>query len=207
MLGSGECRYRKTVPQLERPQQCLGSNLTSGLSPKEEPVLAGLELTPTTPFGRVAAAPELAATRRPLRQAKRQPLIEDRDVRPRDLHPCARPASVLARDRRLSKRLRLPSGLSWAARTASTGTIAFDGEGSRGAGTATIPFLPAPACSALSQWRPNVTSGRRVASRRRASRCSRPSATSIPHSRTSRIRQRRQRRAHDGRAAAAWLGA
>jgi len=37
----------------------------------------------------VAAAPELAATRRPLREAKRQPLIEDRDVRPRDLHAYA----------------------------------------------------------------------------------------------------------------------
>jgi hypothetical protein len=31
-------------------------------------------------FGRVAAAPELAATRRPLREAKRQPLIEDRHL-------------------------------------------------------------------------------------------------------------------------------
>ncbi len=34
--------------------------------------------------GRVAAAPELAAAKRPLREAKRQPLAEDCDVRPRD---------------------------------------------------------------------------------------------------------------------------
>ena len=38
-------------------------------------------------LGRVAAAPELAATRRPLREAKRQPLIEDCDVRARDCVP------------------------------------------------------------------------------------------------------------------------
>jgi hypothetical protein len=36
---------------------------------------------------RAAAAPELAATRRPLREAKRQPLIEDCDVRARDCVP------------------------------------------------------------------------------------------------------------------------
>jgi hypothetical protein len=45
--------------------------------------------------GQVAPAPELAVTRRPLRQAKRQPVIEDRDVRPRDLHACARPRPCL----------------------------------------------------------------------------------------------------------------
>ena len=50
---------------------------------------------PRFPSGRVAPAPELAATRRPLRQPKRQPLIEDRDVRPRDLHACARPRPCL----------------------------------------------------------------------------------------------------------------
>ena len=37
--------------------------------------------------GRAAAAHELAATRRPLREAKRQPLIEDYDVCPRDCVP------------------------------------------------------------------------------------------------------------------------
>ena len=44
-------------------------------------------------------------------------------------------ASVLARNSMAQQRVRLPSGLSWATRTASTGTIAFDGEHSRpGAG-------------------------------------------------------------------------
>ena len=47
------------------------------------------------PFGRVAAAPELAATRRPLREAKRQPLTEDCDVRPRDCVPTQRPRPCL----------------------------------------------------------------------------------------------------------------
>jgi hypothetical protein len=37
--------------------------------------------------GRVAAAPELAATRRLLREGKRQPLTKDCDVRPRDCVP------------------------------------------------------------------------------------------------------------------------
>ena len=72
--------------------------------------------------GRVAAAPELAAARRLLREAKRQPLTEDCDVRPRTA--CLRTAAfVPARDRRLSKRLRPPSGLSWAATSASTGRL------------------------------------------------------------------------------------
>ena len=57
-----------------------------------------------------------------LREAKRQPLIEDCNVRPGTACLCTA-VSVLAQDRRLSKRLRPPSGLSWAATTASTGRL------------------------------------------------------------------------------------
>ena len=49
--------------------------------------------------------------------------------------------------------LRLPSGLSWAARTASTGRLVSTGRDRAASATATIPFLLAPAWSALSQWR------------------------------------------------------
>jgi hypothetical protein len=45
------------------------------------------------------------------------------------------------------------------------GTIGFDGRDRAAWATATIAFLLAPACSALSQWRPNVISRRRSANR------------------------------------------
>jgi hypothetical protein len=68
----------------------------------------------------------------------------------------ARPASVLARDRRLSARLRPPPGLSWAATMASTGRLVLTGRDRAEPGAATIPLLVAPAGSALSQWRPSA---------------------------------------------------
>ena len=72
--------------------------------------------------GRVAAAPELAPTRRPLREAKRQPLIGDCDVRPWDCEPTHGRVRACPRST-ARKRLRPPPGLSWAATTASTGRL------------------------------------------------------------------------------------
>jgi hypothetical protein len=67
---------------------------------------------------------------------------------------------VLARDRQLSKRLRLPSGSSWAARTASTGRLVST-ERDRGApSSATIAFPLARAGVGRSQRRQG--SGQRV---------------------------------------------
>ena len=100
-------------------------------------------------------APEIAATRRPLREAKRQPLIEDVTSVRGTACPCTA-ASVPARDRRLSKRLRPPSGLSSAATTTSTGQSVSTGRDRAAPATATIPFLLAPAGGALSQWRPSA---------------------------------------------------
>ena len=57
------------------------------LLPQEQAGASSFRANTDRPFGRVAAAPELAATTRPLREAKRQPLIEDYDVRPRDCVP------------------------------------------------------------------------------------------------------------------------
>ena len=120
-------------------------------------MLAGLELTPAAPFGRVAATPDLAATRRPLRRAKRQPLIKGLSGPSAGPSCLCTAASVPARDRRLSKRLRLPSGLSWAAMNGLDGTIGFDGTRSRGVGHRDDSFLLAPAGSALSQWRQSTS--------------------------------------------------
>jgi hypothetical protein len=83
--------------------------------------------------GRVAAAPELAATRRPLRQAKRQPLIEDCDVRPGDLHACARPRPCLL-EIDGSATVTTAVGLELGSEDGLDGTIGFDGNGSRHAG-------------------------------------------------------------------------
>ena len=56
-------------------------------------------------------APGLAATRRPLRAAKRQPLIEDCDIRPRELRAYVRPRPCLLEIDGSAKLLRPPSGL------------------------------------------------------------------------------------------------
>ncbi len=63
-----------------------------------------------------------AATRRPLRQAKRQPLIEDCDLRPRDRVPMH--VHVRACSGSTAQQTARPSaGLSWAAMTESTGRL------------------------------------------------------------------------------------
>ena len=71
--------------------------------------------------GRVAAAPELAATRRPLREAKREPLIEGRDVRPRDCVPKHDPRPCLLEIDGSANGYDRHPGLSWAATMASAG--------------------------------------------------------------------------------------
>jgi hypothetical protein len=83
----------------------------------------GVDKLPAFIERRVAAAPEGAATRRPLREAKREPADRGRDVRPRVCVPIHGPASELARDSMAQQTLRPPSGLSWAATTASTGRL------------------------------------------------------------------------------------
>ena len=82
--------------------------------------------------GRVAAAPELAATRRPLREAKRQPLIEDCDVRPRDCVPMH--GRVRACSRATAQQTATTAaGLELGSDDGLDGTIGFDGTRSRGA--------------------------------------------------------------------------
>ena len=97
-------------------------------------------------IGRLAAAPEPAATRRPLREATRQPLIEDRDVRPRDLHACARPRPCLLE-------IDSPANGDDCGRTSALGgedgldgTIGFDGKQSSRADPAGDRF-PRPAAA------------------------------------------------------------
>ena len=71
--------------------------------------------------GRVAAAPEFAATRRPLREGKRQPLSEDGEIRLRDcapMHGRLRACSESTAQQPASDRR---PGLTWTATTASTG--------------------------------------------------------------------------------------
>ena len=90
----------------------------------------------------------------------------------------------------------------------SGGGTALSAPGGYGRRLRNRSFVARRARIPLLRGRPNVTARRRGANRGRASRCSRPPATSVPHSRTSRIRQRRQRCARDGRVAGgAWLGA
>ena len=128
-------------------------------------------------MGRAAAAPELAATRRPLREAKRQPLIEDSDVRPRDCVAVQRRIRACS-DRRLSKRLRPPSGLSWAATTASTGRLVS---------TATNRAQP-------------VTGAIVLTSRGRAARAiAMPRRQSSAWGRPGRLQRRQRHRANPGR--------
>ena len=76
-----------TLPLFARSSRRAGVAASGVIRPPGPPHVGGRRWS--------KAAPELAATRRPLRQAKRQPLIEDRDVRPRDLHVCARPRPCL----------------------------------------------------------------------------------------------------------------
>ena len=85
--GGVRWRNRRAAP---RPRQELQPRRSAG--PDARPLLAQAlrklgAIENSLWSGRVAAAPELAATRRPLREAKRQPLIEDCDVRPRDRVP------------------------------------------------------------------------------------------------------------------------
>ena len=76
--------------------------------------------------GRVAAAPELAATRRPLREAKRQQLIEECDVRPRDCVPMH--GRVRAWSRSTAQQTATTAvGLQLGSDDGLDGTIGFDG--------------------------------------------------------------------------------
>ena len=85
--------------------------------------------------GRVAAAPELAATRRPLREAKRQQLIEECDVRPRDCVPMH--GRVRAWSRSTAQQTATTAvGLELGSDDGLVGTIGFDGRQSRDAGRA-----------------------------------------------------------------------
>jgi hypothetical protein len=59
-----------------------------------------------------------------------------------------------------------PSGLSWAATTASTGRLVSTGHDRAASAIATIPFRLAPAGSALSQWRRSATPRLGLVSRR-----------------------------------------
>ena len=72
--------------------------------------------------GRVAAAPELAATRQLVREAKRQPLIEDCDVRPRDCVPMYGRVGACSRST-AQQTAAIAVGLGWAATMASTGRL------------------------------------------------------------------------------------
>jgi hypothetical protein len=76
---------------------------------------------------RVAAAPELGATRRPLREAKRQPLTENCDVRPRDCVPMH--GHVGARSRSTAQQTATTAvGLELGSDDGLDGTIGFDGQ-------------------------------------------------------------------------------
>ena len=132
--------------------------------------------------GRSAAAPEFAATRRPLREAKRQPLTEDCEVRPRDcvpMHGRVRACSESTGQQTATTAV----GLELGSDDGLDGTIGFDGTRSRGVGHRDDSFSSATARSALSQWRPSATSRGCGASRNRASRRSdRRSASASPSS-------------------------
>ena len=114
--GSGgprpyECRSRRTSRSFGRPGNlfCCGRPSYGGAWERWS------ELAPPSRRGQCKpsfSGARAAGDEATVCQAKRLALIEDRDVRPRDWCLCTA-ASVLARDRRLSKRLRLPSGLSW----------------------------------------------------------------------------------------------
>jgi hypothetical protein len=89
---------------------------------------------PRCRFGRVAAAPELAATRRSLREAKRQALIEDCDVGPRDCVP-KHGRGVRACSRSTTQQTATTAvGLELGSHDALDGTIGCDGTRSRGGG-------------------------------------------------------------------------
>ena len=101
---------------------------------------------------RAAAAPQLAATRRPFREPKRSRGSRTVTSVRRTACPCTA-ASVLARDRRLSKRLRPPSGLSWAATTASTGRLVSTASNRPAPTRPAIAFLARPPRGGPSVWR------------------------------------------------------
>ena len=85
------------------------------------------------PFGRVAAAPELAATRRPLRQANRRPLIENlTSVRETcmPVHGRVRACSISTAQQTATTAV----GLELGSEDGLDGTIGFDGTRSRGVG-------------------------------------------------------------------------
>jgi len=76
---------------------------------------------------RVAEAHELAATRRPLREAKGQPLIEDCDVGPRDCVPMH--ARVRVCSRLMAQQTATTAvGLELGSHDDRDGTIGFDGK-------------------------------------------------------------------------------
>jgi hypothetical protein len=85
--------------------------------------------------GRVAAAPEFAAAKRPLCEAKRQPLIEDCDVRPRELDASARAAFACSRST-AQQTATTAVGLELGSDDGLDGTIGFDGTQSRRPGQA-----------------------------------------------------------------------
>ena len=83
---------------------------------------------------RVAAAPELGTTRRPLREAKRQPLTENCDVAVRGT-ACPMHGHVRARSRSTAQQTATTAvGLELGSDDGLDGTIGFDGNQSRPAG-------------------------------------------------------------------------
>ena len=85
------------------------------------------------PLGRAAAALELAATSRRLREAKRQPLTDDCDIRARDCVPMH--GRVRACSRSMAQQTGTTAvGLELGSNDGLDGTIGFDGKQSRPAG-------------------------------------------------------------------------
>ena len=77
--------------------------------------------------GRVTAAPELAATRQLVREAKRQPLIEDCNVRPRDCVPMYGRVGACSRST-AQQTAAIAAGLELGSHDGLDGTIGFAGE-------------------------------------------------------------------------------
>ena len=113
--SSSDCRFACATSRASRRQGGIRQQARLGHSGSAAGPRVGCR------SGRVTAAPELAATRQLVREAKRQPLIEEAEARPAGLRAYVRPRRCLLRDRRLSKRLRSPPGFRWAATMASTG--------------------------------------------------------------------------------------
>ena len=154
-------------------------------------MLARFSLTPTAPLGRAPAAHELAASRRPFREAKRQPLTDDCDVRPRDcvpMHGCVRACSRSTAQQTATTAV----GLELGSHDGLDGTIGFDGQqscctgGPRDRNATHSVVLPraADACIPRMMRKPN---GARLDVRRRTAAFAGHRAAGLPRRQSSQL--------------------